>query len=62
MEVPMKTETAVLYYHRVYEKQCDINLLCVAPKKFEQQMKYLKKISIFFVLRRIGLKVTVTVL
>lgn len=43
MEVPMKAKTAVLYYHRVYEKRYDINLLCVTPKKFEQQMKYLKK-------------------
>ena len=43
MEAPMKTKTDVLYYHRVYEKQCDINLLCVSPKMFEQQMKYLKK-------------------
>ena len=43
MEASMKVKTAVLYYHRVYEKKCDINLLCVTPKKFEQQMKYLKK-------------------
>ena len=39
----MKTKIAVLYYHRVYVKQNDTNLLCVEPKKFEQQMKYLKK-------------------
>lgn len=39
----MRTRTAVLYYHRVFEKKNDINLLCVEPKKFEQQMKYLKQ-------------------
>ena len=43
MEAEMKTKIAVLYYHRVYVKQNDTNLLCVEPKKFEQQMKYLKK-------------------
>ena len=39
----MKTKIAVLYYHRVYVKQNDTNPLCAEPKKFEQQMKYLKK-------------------
>ena len=43
MEGTMEAKIAILYYHRVYERQIDINLLCVEPKKFEQQMKYLKK-------------------
>lgn len=33
----------VLYYHRVYDMKDDINLLCVTPLKFEQQLRYLKK-------------------
>ncbi len=33
----------ILYYHRVFEIKDDINLLCVTPAKFEQQMRYLKK-------------------
>ncbi len=39
----MKNKVVPLYYHRVFDKQTDINLLCVTPLKFEQQMKYLKK-------------------
>lgn len=39
----MGNKVVPLYYHRVYDKQPDINLLCVTPLKFEQQMKYLKK-------------------
>lgn len=39
----MGSKVVPLYYHRVYDKQPDINLLCVTPLKFEQQMKYLKK-------------------
>lgn len=33
----------VLYYHRVFETKDDVNLLCVTPTKFEQQMRYLKQ-------------------
>ncbi len=32
----------ILYYHRVFELKEDINLLCVTPIRFEQQMRYLK--------------------
>ena len=39
----MGNRVVPLYYHRVFDKQPDINLLCVTPLKFEQQIKYLKK-------------------
>ena len=39
----MNRKVNVLYYHRVYEMKDDINLLCVTPMKFEQQMRYLKR-------------------
>ena len=39
----MNKKVNVLYYHRVYGLKDDINLLCVTPTKFEQQMRYLKR-------------------
>lgn len=39
----MSRKVNVLYYHRVFGLKEDINLLCVTPAKFEQQMRYLKK-------------------
>lgn len=39
----MSRKVNVLYYHRVFELKEDINLLCVTPVKFEQQMRYLKR-------------------
>ena len=39
----MSSKVNVLYYHRVFGLKEDINLLCVTPIKFEQQMRYLKK-------------------
>lgn len=39
----MNSKVNILYYHRVFEVEDDINLLCVTPMKFEQQMRYLKK-------------------
>lgn len=39
----MRKKVNVLYYHRVYDMKDDINLLCVTPAKFEQQLRYLKR-------------------
>lgn len=38
----MNNRALVLYYHRVEDLKDDINLLCVTPTIFEQQMRYLK--------------------
>ncbi|MCM1038078.1 MAG: polysaccharide deacetylase family protein [Ruminococcus sp.] len=39
----MNSQINVLYYHRVYAMEDDINLLCVTPARFEQQIRYLKR-------------------
>ncbi len=37
-----RNRAVVLAYHRVFEDKFDPLLLCVSPKKFEKQMKYIK--------------------